>query len=866
MKRTVLVLPYLILSPAILALTAGPATAQQPPGRPFSDMEVSWAVVDNLFEDGHRFLLTLENTGEQPLPPSGWDLYFNMLGTLDTTRVPPSIRVTYMGGDFHKLGPTEEFQAVPPGERVVLPLSAGGAAIKIGEAPRGFYFVVDGSPIPLGEVRVAPFVHAAQTMRSPADRLPVPTAASRYRDNRGLTVLDEAAVGRILPAPVRFEAMRGSWALDTSPAIAHEAGLEREAVHLADALEQVTGVRPQTPQRLTRPDAPRGRSTMVLRMDQGIEAEGYTLTVDPERGVDIVGGDAAGVFYGVQSFRALLPVEAYATPRLPLQVTAARVEDAPGLRHRGMHLDVARNFQSAESVKKLLDVMAFYKLNVFHFHLTDDEGWRLAIGALPELTAVGGRRGHTPDERDHLMPAYGSGPNPGAPPGSGHYTREQYIDLLRHAASRHIQVIPEIDLPGHARAAIVAMESRYHRLSGQGREEDASAFRLRDPDDRSTYRSVQGYDDNVANVCIESTYRFIEAVVDELVAMYREAGATLGLVHIGGDEVPPGVWERSPACQALVASELGLSGTPDLFDYFLRRTAAIVDARGLTLAGWEEVALTNQSHATGPKEPNPEFVRSGFVPFVWNAVWGWGAEDLGYRLANAGYEVVLSNAGNLYFDLAYDNDPAEPGFYWAGFVATRTAWEFLPFDLFRTARRDLAGNPIDESRYAEAARPSADGRRNIRGLQGQLWSETLVEPSRLEYMAFPRLLALAERAWVPEPAWSLIDDRAQREPALLDAWNEFANRLGQRELPRLDHLHGGIGYRLPVPGAVVKDGVLHANVSYPGMTIRYTTDGSVPTAHSPRYTEPVRVEGPVSLRVFDTRGRGGRSVVVGGRD
>ncbi len=839
----------------LLGLAAFPVAAQQASHPPFSDVDLSWAVVDNITADGFRFLLTLENDGEQPLPPAGWELYFNMLGTVDTARVPPSIRVTHLGGDFFRLSPTDAFPTLAPARHIVLPLSASGSAIKNSQAPRGFYFVVSGQVIPLREVRVAPFTDSAQTMRWPQDRLRMPTAASRYHDNRALTTLDPSAVGRIVPTPVRVEPMQGSWTLNAAATIAYTAGLEREANHLADALAQVTGERPQL--------APGTQGSIVLRTDERRPTEGYSLTIDPQGGLEISGGSAAGVFYGVQSLRALLPAGAYATPRSSLSIPAVRVEDVPGLLHRGMHFDVARNFQSAEAVRKLLDLMAFYKLNRFHFHLTDDEGWRVAIDALPELTSVGGRRGHTLDERDHLHPAYGSGPIPDGAPGSGHFTREQFVDLLRHAAERHIEVIPEVDLPGHARAAIVAMESRYHRLSAEGRAQAANAFRLRDPGDLSSYRSVQGYDDNVANVCIESTYRFIETVVDELVAMYREADVPLRLVHIGGDEVPEGVWQRSPACQTLVAEEPGLSEIPELFDYFLRRMADILGSRGVKLAGWEEVAVENRFHTPGPKQPSAEFVSKGFVPFVWNAVWGWGGEDLGYRLANAGYEVVLSNAGNLYFDLAYDNDPEEPGFYWAGFIDARKAWEFLPFDLFRTARRDIAGNAIPDGRYDNAARLTAEGKLNVLGMQGQLWSETLVEPSRWEYMAFPRLLVLAERAWVPEPAWSLIDDRAQREGELLAAWNEFVNRLAQRELPRLDYLHGGIGYRLPVPGAVLEEGILYANVEYPGMTIRYTTDGSEPTTSSPQYTSPVQVSGPVSLRVFDTRGRGGRTVVVG---
>ncbi|MGH7576334.1 MAG: family 20 glycosylhydrolase, partial [Longimicrobiales bacterium] len=378
----------------------------------------------------------------------------------------------------------------------------------------------------------------------------------------------------------------------------------------------------------------------------------------------------------------------------------------------------------------------------------------------------------------------------------------------------------------------------------------------------STYRSVQRWDDNVINVCQESTYRFLERVVDDLIAMHAEAGTPLDVIHVGGDEVPAGVWRHSPACEALIAASPDINAPPQLFDHFLERMADILDQRDIRLAGWEEIALTERFYGEGEKEPNPVHVERRFLPFAWRAIWGRGAEDLGYRLANTGYEIVMSNASSLYFDLAYDKDPEEPGFYWAGLISTRTAWEFVPFDLFRTARLDIMGNPIDETAYTDAVRLTGEGRRNILGIQGQLWGETLVEPSRMEYMAFPRLLALAERAWSPEPAWALIDDRPQREEALLAAWNEFANRLGQRELPRLDYLHDGIGYRIPVAGGVIDGGVLHANVSYPGMAIHYTTNGRTPTLHSPRYEGPVEVDGPVALRVFDTRGRGGRTVTL----
>ena len=157
---------------------------------------------------------------------------------------------------------------------------------------------------------------------------------------------------------------------------------------------------------------------------------------------------------------ALLPIESYKERGKSIALPAVHIVDAPRFHYRGQHLDVARNFQSKESVEKLIDLMAFYKLNYLHLHLTDDEGWRIEIKQLPELTAVGGRRGHTLDEANWLQPSQGSGPDPKAAPGSGFYTQRDFIEILRYARERHIKVIPEIDLPGHARAAIKSMQSR----------------------------------------------------------------------------------------------------------------------------------------------------------------------------------------------------------------------------------------------------------------------------------------------------------------------------------------------------------------------------------------------------------------------
>ena len=184
----------------------------------------------------------------------------------------------------------------------------------------------------------------------------------------------------------------------------------------------------------------------------------------------------------------------------------------------------------------------------------------------------------------------------------------------------------------------------------------------------------------------------------------------------------------------------------------------------------------------------------------------------------------------MYFDLACEKHPDEPGYYWAGFVDTRAPFELVPLDVFKNADHDGMGRAVPAAALADRQRLTEQGARHILGIQGQLWAENLRSPAMLEYMAFPRIIALAERAWAKSPAWAEIDDAAERRRQIDKDWNQFANRLGQIELPRLDFLAGGVQYRLPPPGVVIRDGAVHANVELPGLAIRYTTDGSEPDA------------------------------------
>ena len=228
---------------------------------------------------------------------------------------------------------------------------------------------------------------------------------------------------------------------------------------------------------------------------------------------------------------------------------------------------------------KLLDLMAFYKLNRFHWHLTDDEGWRFEVKQLLELTSVGSRRGHTLDEADRLIPAYGSGPAADGTKssGTGFYTQDDVVEILQYAQARHITVIPELDFPGHARAAIKSMEARRDRLARF--DPKADVFLLREPKDESVYESVQMWRDNVVDVGSDSTYRFLDIVIGELAGIYKRAAVPLTSIHLGGDEVPAGVWEKSPACTLVpidTNSKIPRRGQLEL--HFLNRAADLLAA------------------------------------------------------------------------------------------------------------------------------------------------------------------------------------------------------------------------------------------------------------------------------------------------
>ncbi|MGI5201811.1 family 20 glycosylhydrolase [Spirillospora sp. CA-108201] len=692
------------------------------------------------------------------------------------------------------------------------------------------------------------------------------TAASRYAGNAARK-LDLTLRQSVVPQPLSAAASGGTVAIGGGSRVSAPDSLRGEAGYLRSALDDVAGGR----------GAPVSLSVdpkLDVDRDGKADAEGYTLTADGA-GVRIVGAGRAGVLYGVQTLRQLVPAGAYAAAARGRRASAvdvprARISDAPLFGYRGLQIDVGRHFETEQTIEKFLDLMSFTKLNRLHLGLTNDEGWRLQIPGLPELTGFGAERAFDLGEAGALHQGMGSVNDLGAGDGvsgkaageteanlgrepayqgfeqgtlnfvgkgSGLYSVRDFEEILRYAAERHIEVVPELNFPAHARAAVQSMERRHQRTHD-------SAYRLLDPADTSRHTSVQNYTDNLANPCLPSTYAFLDKVASEVAKMYERAGAPLNRLNLGGDEPPgppEGWWSGSPACRK-APDAAGKSGE-ELKELFFTRWNGIAHKYAPATSGWEDIT-----------DPTRSFRLKGFTPLPWQNVWGWGREDWAYRFANEGTPVILAHAANLYMDLAYNKDPDEPGYYWAAYVDEKSTFTYQPFDVYANATEDRWGNPVTPNPAWTKLTP--EGRENILGLEAQLWAENGKAPGIREYQAFPKLLGAAERAW----------NRDTPAPDEMEAaWNVFSNTLGQKTFPLLSFykpvgLRGtGVNYRIPLPGAKISDGTLSANVRDPGLAIEYSTDG----ANWRPYTAPVRAGAYALTRTRGADGRTSRVSPVG---
>jgi hexosaminidase len=795
--------------------------------------------------DGPCYTATLTLTSPIALDASPFEIYYHQEDPL-VAATSTEFRIDHRNGDLYRIATVDAYQGFRAGERKTIALVGGGTVLTDAKFMPNYYAVADGlAPRVIASTRVRidaetgleirpyaePLTMTEQQFRSaPDDRTPPATAAWLYEHYGDLT--PSTGVDVIVPAPARMTLVPNARRIDLARGIA----LTRDSIArapIAAALDHLA--------RLGVPERADGIA-LDVRIDANATpgAEGYRLRIGRE-GIDVVARDTAGAYYAVQSLAALLAPGRTDVPPLV-------IEDAPRYAFRGMHVDVARNFHGKRAILALLDAMGAYKLNRLHFHLADDEAWRVEIDGLPELTGVGGARCHDPAENRCLMPSLGSGPG-GERATEGYYTAQDYIEIVRAAAQRHIQVIPSFDMPGHSRALVKAMEARHRRLLAAGDRDGAERYLASDPDDRTVYRSIQYYDDNTLNVCLESTYRLIDGIVGEVARLHAAAGAPLTLYHIGADETA-GAWKDSPACRAYLArNDAGITRVDQLGGHFIARVAAMLEKRGIRVGAWSD----GLEHADA----------SALPPDVQSNAWGLldeGAHATAHAHANRGWQVVLSLPDVLYFDFPYAADPAEHGYHWAArHVDERKVWELMPDNLPAHAAiwTDARGHAltIDDTVQRDAngritRQPLRDGVR-IAGFQGNAWGETVRSDALLDHLVFPRLLALAERAWhraAWEPAYRhegatysattglfTPEQQAQREAD----WARFASALGTKELPKLDA--AGVAFRIPPPGAIVREGVLHARVPFPGIAIEYRADGGA--WHT--YTTPVRVDANV---------------------
>jgi hexosaminidase len=402
--------------------------------------------------------------------------------------------------------------------------------------------------------------------------------------------------------------------------------------------------------------------------------EGYVLEVTPNS-VEIRGKGPAGAYYGAQSLLQLL--------NSAKQVPCVRIEDYPRFQWRGVLLDPARHFIPKQAVLKFIDEFAAQKMNVLHLHLTDDQGWRVEIRKYPRLTEVGSMRKETRAGHEREAKGFDGKPH------GGFYSQADIREIVAYAADRFVSILPEIEMPGHAQAALAA----YPELGNTG--EKLEVF------------TRWGVNKNVFNVN-ESTILFLQNVLDEVLMLFPNK-----FIHVGGDEVPFDQWKASPAAQARM-KELGLKSEAELHGYFIRRMDQFLTKRGRRLVGWDEILEGGVDRSA--------------------TVMSWRGNKGGIAAARLGHDVVMAPNSHTYFDYYQAKSPGEP-LAIGGFVPLEKVYEF---------------DPVPPELTAE------EGRR-ILGTQGQLWSEYMPTPERVEYMAFPRSTALAEVAWTPKARTDYAD-------------------------------------------------------------------------------------------------------------
>lgn len=510
----------------------------------------------------------------------------------------------------------------------------------------------------------------------------------------------------IVPKPVSIEQTNGSFTIADDITIHYS---DEELKPVAEYLNDLLFVTNWKGYELSGSDANESGKVIFLQIDPNgsyENEEAYSLSVNEKR-ILIKAPRASGVFYGVQTLRQLLPVQVENTDPSMIsryqtwEVPGVEINDYPRFQYRGLHLDVARHFFPVEFVKKYIDLLATYKMNRFHWHLTEDQGWRIEIKQYPKLTEIGAWRDST------LIGNYGSGKYDGIRHG-GFYTQEQVKEVVQYAADRQVTIIPEIEMPGHSSAALAAypelgcFDKEYHVTSTWGVFEDIYCPK-------------------------EETFEFLENVLDEVMELFPGT-----YIHIGGDEAPKKQWEESPIAQEVIKRE-GLADEHELQSYFIQRIEKYLNSKGRQIIGWDEI------------------LEGGLAPQA--TVMSWRGEAGGIEAAKMGHDVIMTPGDTNYLDHYQDKWEEEP-IAIGGLTTLEDVYEYEPVPDTLTA---------EEAKY-------------VLGAQGNVWTEYMHTPSKVEYMAYPRAIALAEVLWSPEESKD---------------WNDFHTRL-QAIFKRLDIM--GVNY------------------------------------------------------------------------
>ncbi|WP_339708542.1 beta-N-acetylhexosaminidase [uncultured Kriegella sp.] len=513
---------------------------------------------------------------------------------------------------------------------------------------------------------------------------------------------------RIVPKPVSLVSAKGSFLVNTKTYISNPTALKAEAEYLSEMLGSAVGAElPFEPGKT-------GEGGILLKLDENIEnEEGYELVVAYNK-IIISGKSAKGVFYAIQTLRQLMPptIESGTTLETELSIPAVVIKDEPRFAYRGMMLDVSRHFFPVSFVKKYIDLIALHKMNTLHWHLTEDQAWRIEIKKYPRLTEVGAFRngtiiGHHPGTAND-QEVYG-----------GFYTQEEVKDIVAYASKQHVTIIPEIEMPGHGAAAIAA----YPYLSCFPEEpttvfNDMMSDKGRELQKSGTHKIVQetwGVMDDVFCGGKESTFAFLQDVLDEVIPLFPSK-----YVHIGGDESPKANWERCPNCQARIKKEK-LSDEHELQSYFVQRMEKYINGKGKQIIGWDEI------------------LEGGLAPNA--TVMSWRGEKGGIEAAQQHHDVIMTPTTYNYFDYYQSEDTDNEPLAIGGFLPLEKVYSYNPI-------------PDELDKEEESF---------VLGAQGNVWTEYMKTEDQVEYMTFPRMTALSEVVWSPQESRSWEDFKERLE-------------------------------------------------------------------------------------------------------